>query len=178
MNTEDYNNIKIIYFTCTGNTCRSPMAEAIAKHEAKKRNLNLQIASRRNTIDEKVCYSIFSKISDYSRFSIINHLDDEDFCNKHEPKSMTRQELLEADLVLTMTVAQRDSLRKHQEAYLKTGLPKTYTLTEFAGLSQLDIEDPAAYDHFIFEKTYLEISFAISLIFEERFRHISQKNTK
>ena len=40
------NCIKKIIFLCTGNTCRSPMAEVLAKDEAKKNSLELDISSR------------------------------------------------------------------------------------------------------------------------------------
>ena len=39
------NNINSIIFVCLGNICRSPLAEAIAKEEVKKKNLDIKIAS-------------------------------------------------------------------------------------------------------------------------------------
>lgn len=38
-------NIKKIVFVCTGNTCRSPMAEALARDEAMRRGLSVEVGS-------------------------------------------------------------------------------------------------------------------------------------
>lgn len=38
-------DIKKIVFVCTGNTCRSPMAEGLARHEAERRGLSIEISS-------------------------------------------------------------------------------------------------------------------------------------
>jgi protein-tyrosine phosphatase len=168
MKISDY-EISKLYFTCDGNTCRSPMAEAIAKNYAIKKHHDIYIASRRTCIDDMTVYSAFIGLSDGASYAIMKYLGDKKFCENHKPQTMTREELRESSLVLTMTNVQRENLRKYSEAYQKETC-KVYTLNEFAGLDEPDIIDPFGEDADAYENKFLEIGRAVEIIFSDGFK--------
>jgi protein-tyrosine phosphatase len=45
----NYKEIKSVLFVCMGNICRSPSAEAVFRHKAKNKNINIQIDSAGTT---------------------------------------------------------------------------------------------------------------------------------
>lgn len=49
IDTEELKNIKSILFVCMGNICRSPSAEAVFRHKAEQRSINLFIDSAGTT---------------------------------------------------------------------------------------------------------------------------------
>ena len=79
--------IKRLVFVCTGNTCRSPMAAAVARAEAKKRSLSIEIEScgtvaragdRATDHAVKACSEAGLDITHHSAKNISDLPDDED----------------------------------------------------------------------------------------------------
>lgn len=89
-----------VLFVCTGNTCRSPMAEFIARDEAKKRNINAEFSS--------AGLAPGRALSEGARSAVKALVGTEP---EHEPRMITKQLFDEADLVIGLTQAHSGMLK-------------------------------------------------------------------
>ncbi|WP_322906466.1 low molecular weight protein arginine phosphatase [Paenibacillus campi] len=107
-----------ILFVCTGNTCRSPMAEAFMRKLAKERGISVEVRSAGVAAIDGMAMSRHAEavLRDH-------HIQD------HITSSSLNAELLEwADLVLTLT----GSHKQHVLARFPAAAGKVYTLKEYA----------------------------------------------
>jgi uracil phosphoribosyltransferase len=122
-----------LLFVCTGNTCRSPMAEALARDIFSRAGVEAEVSS--------------AGVSAYGNAAPSRHaleamkkegLD----ISAHRSRQLTEDMVSQSNLILVMT-------RRHREA-LKAMWPdkagKTYTLAEYAGKKK-DITDPFGMDY-------------------------------
>lgn len=119
-----------ILLVCTGNTCRSPMAEVLLKHKVKQNNLTENI----NVSSVGIYASGYSPASDLAQLTMKSQGMD---LSLHTSRQVTRQSLQSAQLVLTMTVAQKQALLQLDP----TQNNKIFTLCEFVGQAG-DVSDP------------------------------------
>ncbi|CAM2755248.1 low molecular weight protein arginine phosphatase [Hathewaya histolytica] len=141
-----------ILFVCTGNTCRSPMAEAIFN----KLNNNL----------------------DHSAYSAGISVIDEDFTTKNssivimekigqdiskrKAVFLTEELLQKYDLILTMTLSHKLYIVQHY-----TDLSNNvYTLNEYVGIEK-DILDPFGGNLSIYIETFKNLEESISLLLKK-----------
>lgn len=115
----------MIIFVCTGNTCRSPMAEYIMKDYCKKNNLDIEVESR------GVACSNGRPISENSRLALEEMGID---ASGHKSQSFTLKDLFEADLVVTMTEGHKQLLKNHFNA--------GDNVKCFGEIAGVDIDDP------------------------------------
>ncbi len=136
---------KNIIFVCTGNTCRSPMAEIILKNKLKLvgvDNIKVSSAGLSATAGEKI-----------SRNSLLalKQLGYKAYAFKSKP--LTHKAILKADLVLCMTASHKTWLK---------GYDNVFTIAEVTGLG--DINDPYGGDLSIYIKTSHQLEDACNVI--------------
>lgn len=119
--------MKQVIFVCTGNTCRSPMAEVIAKSICKNDNIN--IFSRGLFVNENL----------EANFNSINAVKIQNLSlDTHTSKQLTKDEIKNATLILTMSLEHKNIICDNFNEYSN----KIYTLYEYVQNFNKDIKDP------------------------------------
>lgn len=118
-----------ILFVCTGNTCRSPLAEALARRIARRRGLaDVKISSAGTNAWESVPASDGALLVGMER--------DVDLTG-HRARILTPEIVSEADLIFVMTPSHLDQVRQ------MGGRGKVHVLDQYASGSESDgISDP------------------------------------
>ncbi|CAK7049092.1 protein tyrosine phosphatase [Tissierella sp. P1] len=143
----------IVLFVCTGNTCRSPMAEGILKSIAKEKKLSLEVKS--------AGISVFDG-DNASRNSIEAMKKIGIDISKHKARQLHRDLVDEADLILTMS-------RPHKEIIISnfpSAKDKIFALLEYVYKIDKDIADPYGGNLLLYEHTREEIYKAIKKIID------------
>ncbi len=144
--------MKNIIFICTGNTCRSPMAEAIAKSLCKSKEIS--ILSRGTFVYSRLPINENAKI--VLEKNNIN-------VSEHYSKPITLSEFENADLILTMEKEQKNLLLQfNKNNNIKDN--KVFTLYEYVLNKDLDIKDPFGTDINSYNDCFNEIYSLISKI--------------
>lgn len=130
-----------IYFVCTGNTCRSPMAEAILKSKNLE-NINVRSAG---------VFALEGGEMSENAKAVLKH---ENIHFTHKTRQVTVQDIEWADLILTMTTSHKQMLLSN---FPEAG-SKTYTLKEYVTpYSSQDVSDPFGGDINTYKETYEEL---------------------
>lgn len=144
-----------ILFVCTGNTCRSPMAEEIARDMFSRKNI------RNHFVRSAGIQNITGEPASDNAIMVMKEIDLD--ISRHFSSLVRRGLMEEADKVLTMTIAQRDLLKI---AYFDIDNidEKVQTLSYFAIGEDRDVIDPFFGDIDIYRKTRDEIKELIEKI--------------
>jgi len=138
-----------IIFVCTGNTCRSPMAEGFMNKIVSDRLLDVLALSRGLMVipGSKVSPNSVDAMKEYN-IDISNHV----------PKGITQSEIQNADLILTMTSSHCDALKSAFSSYSS----KIFSLGSYVGMG--DIPDPYGADIDEYKKCAAKIKDMIELL--------------
>lgn len=133
-----------ILLVCTGNICRSPMAECIMHKEFNERGEDVEIQSAGTGAWDGASASEGAYL-----ISLENGLD----LSPHRAALLTRDLVEQADLILTM--ARHHRVRVEELG----GSGKTFLLGEYAGEAGTDVEvhDPFGSDLPVYRDTFTEI---------------------
>lgn len=130
-----------LIFVCTGNTCRSPMAEAIFKSLEKVSNI--KVISRGLVV-------LFSEPINPKAEIVLNKHDLE--LSNHVAKGLKASDIDEQTLILTMTANQK---KKIYEDYPTA--KEVFMIKEFAGENG-DVIDPYGGSLVEYEECYIELA--------------------
>ena len=118
-----------ILFVCTGNTCRSPMAEGILKRIASEKKLDIKAVSA----------GIFAEVGNGANKNAIVSMRDMGIdIEDHKSQAITEDLIDESNLILTMTMGHKEMLV--QKYPMKRY--KIFLLNEYAFGEEIDIRDP------------------------------------
>lgn len=121
------NGAPLVVFICSGNICRSPMAQAIAAATARSLGIDVRVASAGTAA------LLGHPIHDMARDALTAigmPLD------MHEARAISRELIYEAALVVAVTRRHRDDLRR----FFPAQRSKIVSFDEITGLG--DIDDP------------------------------------
>ncbi|MGP7817035.1 low molecular weight protein arginine phosphatase [Niallia sp. 01092] len=130
-----------VLFVCTGNTCRSPMAEAILKNK-KLKNVEVKSAG---------VYAMDGGAASNHAQEVLA----EKGIDHHHTSSMLTKELLDwATHIFTMTTGHKNAIA----AQFPSSIEKTFTLKEFATEDKKgDVIDPFGGSVEHYRKTFQEL---------------------
>ena len=137
-----------ILFVCTGNTCRSPMAEYFAKQYIQENDLeDFEVNSA----------GINAVTGEKATSEGIEVMKEKDIdLTGHKSKMLMEADLKESDRVFAMTNSHKEVI---EDMY---GYEEVYTLKHFVqSCEDCDILDPYGYDIDKYRKTRDEIEYAV-----------------
>jgi len=140
-----------VLFICTGNICRSPIAEYLFNHYSQQRKLPFTSSSA-GLLDTGSMISVNS-MQLLAEQGIMSQ--------EHYSRKINQEILSESWLILTMEIRQRDYIRNN----FPDASHKVFTLKEYIG-EDGDIADPVGLDIDYYRDIYQQIDIALLKLFD------------
>lgn len=142
-----------LLFVCTGNTCRSPMAEAIARQLSDERALAVTASSAGTSAWEG---------APASDGALLVALEEGLDLSVHRAQVLSRELVAAADLILVM------SPHHGERAIVLGGEGRTHLLTDYAARTTTGrpVQDPFGGELDLYRATLVELSSEMALVFD------------
>lgn len=153
-----------VVFVCTGNTCRSPMAQVLLQNMLAEHGGRFQVLSAGTAADNGDAAAP-SAIEVMHRAGLHLH--------EHRSTRLSYRLVEQADVLLTMT----DAHKQYIVQYYPEAKFKTFTLKQYAGGAG-DVRDPFGADVAAYEDTASELQHLLKIVADNLLQTYKSRSTE